>query len=107
MRLPGLPVGYYSECLLRVIRQSIRSVVKLDVHTDGGQRGRFARLTVCVDLRRSLVSKIWINGKLQPMEYESLPNICFKCGMVRHGSELCLGAPTTDMETSENRDPTK
>lgn len=63
VRLPRLPEGYYSECLLRVIGQAIGSVVKLDVHTDGGRRGRFARLAVSVNLRWPLVSKIWINGR--------------------------------------------
>lgn len=32
--LSGLPEGYYSECLLRVIGQIIGMILKLDVHMD-------------------------------------------------------------------------
>ncbi|PPS20102.1 hypothetical protein GOBAR_AA00482 [Gossypium barbadense] len=37
--------------------QTIGLVVKLDVHTDCACRGRFARLAICVDLKKPLVSK--------------------------------------------------
>lgn len=90
VRLLGLPEGYYSDCLLRVIGQAIGQVIKLDVYTDGGRRGWFARLAICVDLRKPLVSKLWINGKLQRVEYEGLPSICFKCGRVGHVSDGCV-----------------
>ncbi|KAH1129864.1 hypothetical protein J1N35_001242 [Gossypium stocksii] len=33
-------------------------VVKLDIYTDYARRGHFARLVVCVDLRKPLVSKV-------------------------------------------------
>lgn len=41
------------------------------------------------------------------MAYEALPNICFTCGMVGHGSEVCLGASTAEMDTSENGSTSK
>lgn len=66
-------------------------VFKIDANIDGGRRGYFARLVVSVDLRKPLVSKIWINGKLQRVEYEALPHICFQCEKIRDGSENCLG----------------
>lgn len=37
IRLPGLPEGYYLNCLLRVIGQAVGSVIKLDAHTDGSR----------------------------------------------------------------------
>ncbi|KAH1063437.1 hypothetical protein J1N35_028424 [Gossypium stocksii] len=52
------------------------------------RRGKFARLAVCVDLRKPLVSKVRINGRLQQVEYEALPNIFFKCGLYGHGADL-------------------
>ncbi|PPR99269.1 hypothetical protein GOBAR_AA21382 [Gossypium barbadense] len=58
IKLPGLPEGYYSDFLIRVIGQTVGPVVKLDVHTDYARRGRFAWLAVCVDLRKLLVSKM-------------------------------------------------
>ncbi|XP_039009020.1 uncharacterized protein LOC120137310 [Hibiscus syriacus] len=60
IRLPGLPGG---------------SMIKIDFQTDNGCRGRFARLVVSLNLHRPLVSKLLINGRLQIIEYESLPTI--------------------------------
>lgn len=51
--------------MIRAIGQVIGSMVKLDSHTNSGRLGRFARLVVCVDLKKPLVSKIKINGRLQ------------------------------------------
>ncbi|MBA0692919.1 hypothetical protein Goari_010440 [Gossypium aridum] len=70
-------------------------MVKLDVHTDCARRGRFALLAICVDLRKPLVSKVRINGRLQQVEYEALPNIFFKCGLYGHEADLCSGVNTT------------
>ncbi|MFQ6660817.1 hypothetical protein Gotur_029198 [Gossypium turneri] len=44
----------------------------------------FARLVVCIDLKKPLVSKVKINGHTQHMEYKSLLNVCFRCGLYRH-----------------------
>ncbi|MBA0757788.1 hypothetical protein Gotri_020854 [Gossypium trilobum] len=84
IRLSGLPKGYYSDCLLRAIGQMIGPVVKLDVHTVSARRGRFVWLAVCVDFRKPLVSKVKINGTMLHVEYESLQNVCFKCGCYGH-----------------------
>lgn len=46
IQLPGLPEGYYTDCLLRVIGQLVGPVIKIDAHTDGGHRGCFARIAV-------------------------------------------------------------
>ncbi|MBA0833937.1 hypothetical protein Goarm_006344 [Gossypium armourianum] len=48
----GLPEGYYSDFLLRAIRQAIGPVVKLDTHIDFARRGKFVHLAVCVDLKK-------------------------------------------------------
>ncbi|MBA0740189.1 hypothetical protein Gogos_013410, partial [Gossypium gossypioides] len=74
IRLLELPMGYYSDCLLRVIDKTIGLVVKLDVHTDCARMGRFARLAVWVNLRKPLMSK---------------------CGLYGHGADLGLGVKTT------------
>ncbi|MBA0571103.1 hypothetical protein Golob_004694, partial [Gossypium lobatum] len=95
IRLLGLPVGYYSNCLLRVIGQTIGLVVKLDVYTNCACRRRFTCLEMCVNLRKPLISKVRINGRLQRVEYKALPNICFKCGYSGHGTNLCLRAKMT------------
>ncbi|MBA0728935.1 hypothetical protein Golax_025941 [Gossypium laxum] len=84
--------------LLRVIRKAIGSVIKTDEHTNVAIRGRFARLVVCVDLRKPLISKVQINGKTQRVEYKYLPNIYFNCGLYGHTTALCLGKNIGMME---------
>ncbi|MBA0871796.1 hypothetical protein Goshw_030184, partial [Gossypium schwendimanii] len=64
----------------------------LDVYTDCARRRRFARLAMCVNLRKPLISKVRINGRLLRVEYKALPNICFKCGYCGHGTDLCSRA---------------
>ncbi|KAK5772135.1 hypothetical protein PVK06_048406 [Gossypium arboreum] len=87
----GLLESFYSSCLLKEIGQTVVSVMKLDIHTDYACRGCFAQLAVCVDLRKSLVSEVRINGQLQRVEYESLPDVCFKCERYGHGANLGIG----------------
>ncbi|MBA0655243.1 hypothetical protein Goklo_007745 [Gossypium klotzschianum] len=60
--------------------------------------GHFARLMVCVDLRKQLISKVRVNGRLQQVEYELLPDISFKCGHYGHGSESCMGIQSALLE---------
>ncbi|KAG8486196.1 hypothetical protein CXB51_019495 [Gossypium anomalum] len=61
----------------------------IDARTDATVKGRFARLTVCVDLKKLLVSNVRINGRIQIVEYEGLSNICLSCRLFGHTSLLC------------------
>ncbi|MBA0694471.1 hypothetical protein Goari_004758, partial [Gossypium aridum] len=90
IRLLGLPKCYYLECPVRAIGQNIRTVTKIDEHTNGVRRERFACLAVSVDLRKSLVPKVKINGCIQRVEYDSLLNFCFKCGLYGHNTDWCM-----------------
>ncbi|PPE02716.1 hypothetical protein GOBAR_DD00275 [Gossypium barbadense] len=83
---------------ITAIVQTIGPVVKLDVDTGYVRKGHFARLMLCVDLRRQLISKVRVNGRLQRVEYELLPNICFKYGHYGHGSESCMGVQSALLE---------
>ncbi|KAH1130195.1 hypothetical protein J1N35_001573 [Gossypium stocksii] len=62
----------------------ISKVPKLDINTGNRARRRFARIAVYVNLDKSLVSQILINGKIQRVEYEFLPTVCFHRGMYGH-----------------------
>ncbi|MBA0576447.1 hypothetical protein Golob_027815, partial [Gossypium lobatum] len=103
IRLPGLLERFYSSCLLKEIGQTVGSVVKLDIHTDYACQGCFARLAVCVDLRKSLVSEVRINGQLQRVEYESLPDVCFKCDCYGHGANLGTGTKVQSSDEDSGR----
>ncbi|KAK5771113.1 hypothetical protein PVK06_047288 [Gossypium arboreum] len=89
IRFPGLPSHFYKKQILMEIGGLIGKVTKLDTNTDSRARGRYARMAVLVNLGRPLVSKIFINGNPQRIEYENLPVVCFNCGCYGHTKESC------------------
>ncbi|KAL4298012.1 hypothetical protein GQ457_12G025440 [Hibiscus cannabinus] len=105
IRLLGLPITCYKRSLLESIGSCIGSVVKIDFHSDNGSRGRFARMAIKINLRNPLVSKLVINGKVQLVEYESLPVVCFGCGMYGHVQDLCPKAHSTTPTTTPTVPP--
>ncbi|KAK8579463.1 hypothetical protein V6N12_069788 [Hibiscus sabdariffa] len=74
--------------MIEAIGSRIGSVVKMDFQTDNGHRGRFARLAVNVNLNLPLISKIFVNGWIQIVEYKSLPVVCFDCGVYGHTKDI-------------------
>ncbi|MBA0641592.1 hypothetical protein Goklo_026128 [Gossypium klotzschianum] len=64
VRLPGLSESYYSSCILKAIGKAIGSMVSINENIISATRGRFARLAICIDLRKPLISKVRINGHL-------------------------------------------
>lgn len=90
IRLPRLPQGLYTKSLLKFIGRAIGPFAKIDRKTNNDIRGQFVRLAIYIDLGKPLVSKVNINGKIQCMEYELLPLICFYCGRFGHNRNSCL-----------------
>ncbi|KAL4340432.1 hypothetical protein GQ457_08G019370 [Hibiscus cannabinus] len=76
VRLPKLPYRYYTKSLFCHIAFTIGKVVRVDYNTTEGKRWRFARLAIVVDLNKTLVSGIFIDGVRQDIEYEgrAMPN---------------------------------
>ncbi|KAI9086898.1 hypothetical protein K1719_031059 [Acacia pycnantha] len=89
VRLPGLSFKYYHKSTLRVIGALLGDVVKIDYRTENRGRGKYARLAVIVDLQKPLIPWLKVDGRSYGVEYEGLPHICFKCGMVGHVEERC------------------
>ncbi|KAK8563441.1 hypothetical protein V6N12_035587 [Hibiscus sabdariffa] len=96
IRLPGLSATLYKWSLIEEIGNCIGLVVRIDYQTESGCRGRFARMEIRIDLNKPLVSKLLVNDKLQVIEYESLPTVCFECGKYGHVNDSC---PTTVSES--------
>ncbi|KAI9114721.1 hypothetical protein K1719_014419 [Acacia pycnantha] len=89
IRLPKLPAQYYHKSVIRSIGSVFGEVIRVDYNTDSGDRGKFARIAVCIDLTKPLISKILVDGELILVEYEGLPTICFSCGKYGHLQEAC------------------
>ncbi|MBA0639166.1 hypothetical protein Goklo_022217 [Gossypium klotzschianum] len=84
-------------------------VIMIDYNTDSGSRGRFARMTISIDLSAPLISKIMIDGNLQRVEYKRLPTVSFGCGHYGHIQDICLhkmNAEVNDEPAERNASPT-
>lgn len=97
VRVPTLPMYVYSEVCLMELGNMIGTALKVDINTLAHhqqsdvkvEKGKYARVSVEVDLNKSLQSRFVICRKLYTVEYESLDLICFKCGCYGHKLELC------------------
>ncbi|KAI9072252.1 hypothetical protein K1719_045780 [Acacia pycnantha] len=89
IRLPKLPARYYHKSIIRSIGGVFGEVIKVDYNTESGERGKFARIAVVLDLTKPLISKIMVDGELIFVEYEGLPSICYECGKYGHLQEAC------------------
>ncbi|XP_050217715.1 uncharacterized protein LOC126668568 [Mercurialis annua] len=89
VRFPGLPIQYYHNNVLKAIAKTLGKVIKIDFNTEARERGKFARLAINLDLTKPLCSRILLDGRLQKVEYEGLPIICFNCGRYGHRENLC------------------
>ncbi|KAI9070817.1 hypothetical protein K1719_047224 [Acacia pycnantha] len=87
--ITGLSFKYYHKSTARVIGALLGDVVKIDYRTENRGRGKYARLAVIVDLQKPLIPWLKVDGRSYGVEYEGLPHICFKCGMVGHVEERC------------------
>ncbi|KAK8533051.1 hypothetical protein V6N12_076332 [Hibiscus sabdariffa] len=89
IRLLGLPVTLYKWSIIEEIGASISPVVKLDYQTESGRRGHFARMALSIDLSKPMITKLIFNGRIQLVEYELLPVICFPCRRYGHAQDGC------------------
>ncbi|KAH9777844.1 DUF4283 domain-containing protein [Citrus sinensis] len=89
IRLPGLAVHLYNRKVLQKLGELVGSVIRIDSNTASSARGRFARIAVRLSLAKPLVSQFVLDGKVQKVEYEGLPVICFTCGRYGHSSSSC------------------
>lgn len=75
-------------------------MIKINSNTACSTRGRFARIVVNMSLTKPLVSQFELDEKIQKVEYEGLPVICFTCGRYRHNNNTCKEFGTA--KNSEN-----
>lgn len=81
---------YYKKSVIRAIGRTLGNVLRIDYNTASGERGKFARMAVILNLTQPLTSKIIVDGRDLVVEYEGLPVICYNCGRYGHLAEACL-----------------
>lgn len=91
VRLPKLPIAFFNEELLAKLGKVLGRVIQIDKHTAESLRGRFARICIEIDLTKPLKPYMYINERLQHIEYEGLHLVCFQCGSYGHRKETCGG----------------
>ncbi|KDO48120.1 hypothetical protein CISIN_1g045413mg, partial [Citrus sinensis] len=90
IRLPSMPLHYYHKKIIRMLGHVIGKIIKIDCNTELATRGKFAHIAVEVSLESPLISQFLLDGRIQRVEYEALPTICFGCAKYRHTSSSCL-----------------
>ncbi|KAF5933508.1 hypothetical protein HYC85_029679 [Camellia sinensis] len=72
-----------------VQRNTLGKLHKMDIHTVNGDRGRFARLCIQIELAKPLIAKITVGSSLVKVAYEGLSSVCFHCGLIGHRVGEC------------------
>ncbi|KAL4297268.1 hypothetical protein GQ457_12G007760 [Hibiscus cannabinus] len=102
VHLPRLPYKYYTKALFRRIAAVMGRVVKVDYNTQAGERGKFARLAIMVDLNKPILPCVGIDCFVQKLEYEGLQNICYSCGVYGHSQDTCPKPPSNLVARGES-----
>ncbi|XP_061354795.1 uncharacterized protein LOC133299352 [Gastrolobium bilobum] len=98
IRIPGLPIEFYTSHHLWNIGSILGRTLKIDRNSirkcDSGEgditeRAKFARICVEVDLRKGFLSKFWIADRIFHVGYEGLHLVCFACGKYGHRRDQC------------------
>ncbi|CAN1801889.1 hypothetical protein LINPERHAP1_LOCUS23151 [Linum perenne] len=89
VRFPHLPIHFYHGQVLTSLGNLIGKTVKIDFNTQTAERGKFARIAIEIDLDKHLSPVVLLDGTIQQIEYENLPNLCFECGRVGHERAEC------------------
>ncbi|CAN1837372.1 hypothetical protein LINPERHAP1_LOCUS35080 [Linum perenne] len=89
VRFPHLPILFYHPQILSALGNLLGRIVRIDLTTQSGERGKFARIAVEIDLNEPLTPVIELDGATQMVEYENIPELCFECGKIGHVSENC------------------
>ena len=102
VRLPELPVEYYHKEALLLIGSDLGPVLRVDVNTATGTRGRFARICIQLDIKKPLARTIRVGKAKVAVIYEGIGLLCFFCGKIGHREEWC---PCKVTETTGNMQP--
>lgn len=89
VRIPDCPMELCNEEGMKGIGDFIGKTLKIDLKTQSGEMGNFARVCVEVDLTKKLRSDFTILGERFGIQYEGIHLVCFNCGIYGHKLEEC------------------
>ena len=80
----------------------VHRVVRIDYNTETMSSGKFTRIAMEIDLTKPLVFQFKLDRKIQKVEYEALPQICFEFGLYGHVLSICPERKSPDSGNGEN-----
>lgn len=89
IRLTKLPIKFFHLDILRAIGNTTGTFLCFDTITTSVARGLFVRVCVLIDLDKSLMPQITIGKFIQKIQYENIPMLCYKCGILGHMQDKC------------------
>lgn len=89
IRLLSLPMYLYNKKIPNRVGNSVGKLMKIDENTQVTSQGKYTRMAVLINLNKPLISKVDIQGRVQLIEYENSPSVCFTCDKVGHSSSSC------------------
>ncbi|CAI0380721.1 unnamed protein product [Linum tenue] len=89
VRFPAMPIQYYHTRILTAIGNMLGKLIRINYNTQTAQRGKFARIAIELDVSQPLTPDFYLDGAVQLIEYENLPQVCFSCGRIGHVQEEC------------------
>ncbi|CAN1149236.1 hypothetical protein LINPERHAP2_LOCUS16910 [Linum perenne] len=84
VRLTILPIHFFNHTTINRIGNQMGRIIRMDLSTSEGARGRYARVCVEIDLSKPPLSFSFY------VEYESLENVSHSCGVYSHKIDACL-----------------
>ncbi|CAI0375477.1 unnamed protein product [Linum tenue] len=88
-RFPDLPIEFVNHEAVERIASRIGRPVRVDRATMTGDRVKYGRVCVEVDLTKPLLSQFKIEGRTYYITFEGLHNICTECGKYGHSVKAC------------------
>ncbi|XP_058780632.1 uncharacterized protein LOC131654593 [Vicia villosa] len=89
IRISGLPVEYYDPKILHVIGNLVGRTIKVDKNTLQGERSKYARICVEVDISKPLLAMFELKNKSYRVEFKGLHLLCITCGKFGHYKDGC------------------
>lgn len=101
IRVLKISMNCFNKEFLAKIGNQFGKTLIIDETTLVGARGRFAQISIQVDLSKPLRSKFRYRRHIHTIEYKGLHTVCFNCGKYGHKTEGCPKNSDIEQDTNE------